>query len=404
MSDASEFDPFRGGGRDDFPLLRKLRAEGPVATVAGGMTYVTQHDACRAVLRDTDAFSNASGMKAPGVVIPFEDRILGELDPPEHSRVRRVMVTALTPKVVHDAEPFMRTTADALLAALPEPAPDAAVDLVPRYSVPLPNRITVYLLGFPPEDADDLARMAKELMESEFPLRNRTDRGEGFANAFPEFAGYIDAQIDAREAALRAGEERTDVVSRLVQLEIDGVRLSRTQARALTRNLITGGLTTTSQLLGNLLHALLTVEGLDAAMRAEATLLDRAIEESLRVSPPILFVARGCVHATAVAGSPVGVGERVIVGMGSANRDEQVFADAEHFQADRPNSDQHLSFGYGPHVCPGATLARAVARIGVAAYLDRFGPGALALEPGFEFENVSTFFEVGPRRLPVVPG
>ena len=118
MSDASEFDPFRGGGRDDFPLLRKLRAEGPVATVAGGMTYVTQHDACRAVLRDTDAFSNASGMKAPGVVIPFEDRILGELDPPEHSRVRRVMVTALTPKVVHDAEPFMRTTADALLAAL----------------------------------------------------------------------------------------------------------------------------------------------------------------------------------------------------------------------------------------------------------------------------------------------
>ena len=226
-----------------------------------------------------------------------------------------------------------------------------------RYSVPLPNRITVYLLGFPAEDADDLARMAKELMESEFPLRNRTDRGEGFANAFPEFAGYIDAQIDAREDALRAGETRTDVVSRLVQLEIDGVRLSRTQARALTRNLITGGLTTTSQLLGNLLHALLTIDGLDAAMRADATLFDRAIEESLRVSPPILFVARGCVHETAVAGTPVGVGERVIVGMGSANRDEQVFADAEHFRADRPNSDQHLTFGYGAHVCPGATLA-----------------------------------------------
>ncbi len=189
MSDAADFDPFRGGGRDDFPLLRKLRAEGPVATVAGGMAYVTQHEACRAVLRDTDAFSNASGMKAPGVVIPFEDRILGELDPPEHSRVRRVMVTALTPKVVHDAERFMRTTAEALLAARPEPKPGAPVDLVARYSVPLPNRITVYLLGFPAEDADDLARMAKELMESEFPLRNRTDRGEGFANAFPEFRG-----------------------------------------------------------------------------------------------------------------------------------------------------------------------------------------------------------------------
>ena len=75
----------------------------------------------------------------------------------------------------------MRATADALLDALPEPAPDAPVDLVAGYSVPLPNRITVHLLGFPAEDADDLARMAKELMESEFPLRNRTDRGVGFA-------------------------------------------------------------------------------------------------------------------------------------------------------------------------------------------------------------------------------
>ena len=139
-------------------------------------------------------------------------------------------------------------------------------------------------------------------------------------------------------------------------------------------------------------------------MRADAALLDHAIEESLRVSPPILFVARGCVHATSVADAPVGAGERVIVGMGSANRDEQVFSDGEHFRPDRPNADQHLSFGYGPHVCPGATLARAVARIGVAAFLDRFGPGALALAPGFVFENVSTFFEVGPKRLPVVPG
>jgi cytochrome P450 len=82
-----------------------------------------------------------------------------------------------------------------------------------------------------------------------------------------------------------------------------------------------------------------------------------------------------------------------------------VFADGEAFRYDRDNAEQHLSFGYGPHVCPGATLARAVARIGVRAFLDRFPAGAVALEPGFRFENVSTFFEVGPRRLPVsLPG
>ncbi len=78
------------------------------------------------------------------------------------------------------------------------------------------------------------------------------------------------------------------------------------------------------------------------------------------------------------------------------------FADADTFALDRENADQHLTFGFGPHVCPGATLARAVARIGVDTVLDHFAPGALQLEPGFVFEQVPTYFEHGPRRLPVV--
>jgi cytochrome P450 len=398
---ASEFDPFRGGGRDAWELLRDLRAAGPVADVAGGMLYVTRHAECRAVLRDTEAFSNASGMKAPGVVIPVEDRILGELDPPEHSVVRRVMVTALTPKVVHDAEPFMRNAATGLLDAMPA---TGRADLVAAYTVPLPNRVTMHLLGFPPSDADRVAALAKALMDSEFPLRNRTERGVGFVNAFPEFAGYIDDQIDVREAAVRAGSPKFDVVSRLIQLEVDGVRLTRTQVRTLTRNLITGGLTTTSQLIGNVLYSLLTIDGLHASVQTTDSLLERLIEESLRFSPPILFVARGCVRATEVGGRPLGVGERVIVGTGCANRDERVFTDGEHFEPTRVNADQHLSFGYGPHVCPGATLARVVARVAIGAWLDRFPAGTVAVEPGYTFENVSTFFEVGPSRLPVVIG
>jgi cytochrome P450 len=398
MVDAAEFDPFAGGGDAAWPLLRQLREAGPVARVAGGMPYVTRWAECRAVMRDTTSFSNASGMKAPGVEIPFEDRILGELDPPAHSAVRRVMVTALTPSAVHDAETYMRATADELLDAL---ARADRADLVAAFTVPLPNRVTVHLLGFPPEDADHLAGLAKELMESEFPLRNRTDRGVGFVNAFPEFAGYIDAQIDERERRISEGRGGTDVVSRLVGVEIDGVRLSRTQVRAMTRNLITGGLTTTSQLLGNLLHQLLSDPALETAVRAGDDALGRAIEESLRVSPPILFVARGCVRDTSVADEPLAAGTRVVVGIGCANRDGARWDDAERFRVDREHADQHLSFGYGPHVCPGATLARAVARIGVRAVLDRYPAGTIALAPGFRFENVSTFFEIGPQQLPV---
>jgi cytochrome P450 len=400
---AGDFDPFDPGqAQHAWPLLKELRRKGAVAPIAGHMHYVARHAECREVLRETDAFSNASGMKAPGIEVPFEDRILGELDPPQHTAVRRVMVTALTPKVVHAAEPFIRGTAEGLLDGVTVPG---RADLVPAYSVPLPNRVTVHLLGFPAEDAEQIASWAGELMVSEFPRTNRTARGEGFAAAFPEFAGYIDHKIDRRLREVARGKEvPDDVLSRLVQLEVDGERLTQRQLRALTRNLITGGLSTTSQLLGNLLRQLLSSPELDRAARADENVLANAVEESLRFAPPVLFVARGCVRDTPVGGSPVAAGERVIVGTGSANRDEQVFDDGEEFRYDRANADQHLTFGYGPHVCPGAALARVVARIGIAAFLDRFPSRSVRLEDGYEFENVPTFFEIGPRRLPVVTG
>ena len=400
---AAEFDPFDPGqAQRAWPLLEELRREGAVAPISGGMHYVTRHAECRAVLRETDSFSNASGMKAPGVDVPFEDRILGELDPPQHTAVRRVMVTALTPKVVHAAEPFIRDTATALLDAVPD---SGTADLVPAFSVPLPNRVTVHLLGFPPEDADTIAAWAGALMVSEFPRTNRTERGEGFAGAFPEFAGYIDDKIDRRAGELDRGEQPPDdVLTRLLQLEIDGERLTRRQLRALVRNLVTGGLTTTSQLLGNLVYQLLITPELDNAVRADDAALAGAIEESLRLAPPLLFVARGCVRDTSVRETPVRTGERLIVGTASANRDERLFDDGDTFRHDRPNADQHLTFGYGPHVCPGAALARIVARIGITAFLDRFPHGSVSLAPGYEFENVPTFFEIGPRRLPVEVG
>jgi len=393
------FDPFDPAqAHDAWPLLEELRREGPVARIGESMRYVTRHEPCREVLRDVESFSNASGFKAPGVVVPPEDRTLGEMDPPQHTAVRRVMVTALTPRVVRSAEGFVRRTADELLAALPAPG---RADLVPAFTVPLPNRVTVHLLGFPPEDADRIAAWATELMASGFPATNRSERGEGFAAAFPEFAAYIDDRVAQRAAELAAGrdEHPDEVVTRLLRLQVADEPLSRPQVRALVRNLITGGLTTTSQLLGNLVHQLLVDPALDAGARADGAVLAGALEESLRLRPPVLFVARGCVRDTTVAGVPVGAGERVIVGTASANRDEAVFAEADRFRPGRGDADQHLTFGFGAHVCPGAGLARTVARIGAEALFDRFGPGVLRPAPEYRYENVPTFFECGPRHL-----
>jgi cytochrome P450 len=399
---ARTFDPFDAEQvQGAWPLLEELRRETPLAPIGDGMVYVTRHEECRAVLRDVTSFSNASGFKAPGVVVPLEDRILGEMDPPQHTAVRRVMVTALTPKVVRSAEAFIRETAAALLTAVPVPG---HADLVPAYTVPLPNRVTVHLLGLPADDADTIAGWAKELMVSGFPATNRSERGEGFVNAFPEFAGYIDDKIAERAAALEAGRnERPDeVLTRLLELEVDGEHLSRRQLRALVRNLITGGLTTTSQLLGNLVHHVLTDAGLEAVVRADGRARATAIEESLRLRPPVMFVVRGCVEATAVGELPIEAGARVVVGSASANRDERVFADADEFRPDRDNADHHLTFGYGAHVCPGASLARTVARIGMETLLERFPPGTLRTAPDYRYENVPTFFECGPQHLRVV--
>jgi cytochrome P450 len=418
----SLFDPFDAAtSRDAWSQLQQLREEGPVVPIARDMRYVTRYAECREMLKDTVAFSNATGFKAPGVEIPPEDRLLGELDPPLHTAVRRVMVTALTPTIVREAEPFIVQTARELLGRIPVPG---SVDLVSAFTVPLPNRVTVHLLGLPESDAEMIAGWAKELMESGFPATNRSSRGEGFAAAFPDFARYIDDTISRRQAEFRSGtdvptrdharEDRPhDVLTRLLELEVDGVRLRHRQVRALVRNLITGGLTTTSQLIGNLLYLLLTRPDLESVLRRDTghtgdtadastpAMIDHAIEESLRLTPPVLLIPRGCVADTEIAGQPIKPGDRVVAGTASANRDEQVFAAGDEFRLDRANAERHLTFGYGPHVCPGASLARSVARVALAQFLDHFPTRSVTLAPDFVYEHVPTFFECGPRRLPV---
>ncbi|MBV8296770.1 MAG: cytochrome P450 [Acidimicrobiia bacterium] len=394
------FNPFDAEqAHSSWSLLADLRKESAVVEIGDGMAYVTRHDACRRLLRDTAAFSSAQGFKAPGVVVPLEDRTLGELDPPNHTLVRRVMVTALTPKSVRAAESYIEAKAKDLLDAFPANGDSRThqTDLVPAFTIPLPNASTVHLLGFPAEDAPKTMAWAKDLIDSGFPATHRNRHGvEGFAAGFPDFAQYIDDRIDERRT-----NPKDDVTTRLLELEVDGRRLTPRQLRAMVRNLITGGLTTTSQLLGNLLYQLFTVPGLEDRLRTDPDALPRAIEESLRLAPPVMFIPRGCVHDTEVGPITLHAGQRVIMGTACANRDETVFPNGDDFDVDRDNVTDHLTFGYGPHFCPGAPMARVVARIGVTAFLRRFPKGTVRLTDSFEYENVPAFFETGPARLTV---
>jgi len=393
-----KFNPFDAEqAHDAWPLLAELRKESAVVDIDDDMAYVTRHGVCRQLLRDTDGFSSSQGFKAPGVIVPMEDRTLGELDPPNHTIVRRVMVTALTPRSVNATEPYIASTAASLLDALPDVG---QADLVPAFTTPLPNASTVHLLGFPETDGHQIMAWAKDLIESGFPGTHRNREGvEGFSNGFPEFARYIDDRIEERR-----NHPRDDVTTKLLELEVDGEPLTARQLRAMVRNLITGGLTTTSQLLGNLLFELLTVPGLEDRLRSDRRSIPRAIEESLRIAPPIMLIPRGCTHDAEIAGTVIHRGQRVVIGTACANRDEAVFDNGDNFDIDRANLSDHLTFGYGAHFCPGAPLARAVTRIGVGAFLDRYPPGTVRLADGFVYENVPAFFESGPKKVTIEIG
>jgi len=366
-----------------------------------GMHYVTSWEEARQVLRDADHFSNALGFRAPGVEVPPEDRMLGEQDAPQHTRVRRVVISAFNPAAIKREAGFVRQRAHDLLARLPR---TGTVDMVTSFTNPLPNDATVHLLGFRMEDAPQIAKWSKEVMESEWPAMNRTERGEGMAGAFPEYTAYVDAHIGRAREQVAGGQDVDTFTTRLINTEVDGQYLSDRQVRALVFNALLGGLTTTAQLLGTMIHHCLTTGSVAELLAADEDSRSHFIEECLRMYPPVMMIPRGCVSETQIAGTTIKPGERVIVGTACVNRDERLFADSEVFEPERDQADRHLTFGFGPHLCAGAAMARSVASIGLDEFLRFADERAARLAPQFVYETVPTYFEYGPKSLPVVLG
>jgi len=370
---------------------RQWRRESPLLRPMKGYVYVSRFDHCWDVLRDPVTYSNANGMKA--VEMPEEERSLGEMDPPRHTHLRRVMRTSFTRRAVETERSFARKTAEQLLSAL---RCQPAAELVSEFTDVLPNLVTLHLMGFPMEDAPQVVTWARELLHSDWPALNRTERGEGLHGAFPEFSHYLDALVESRR---RPGAP-DDMITRLARCEVEGVAPSATVLRTLSAQVILGGISTSTNMLGSLLYRLLQNPALHTRLRAEPSLIPAALEESLRIDPPVLFVLRNCRRETELGDFPIHAGERVVVGIASANRDERIFPEAEQFRLDRGRS-RHLSFGGATHLCIGAGLARVVGREAIEAFTRLFDVGEVQLAPGFEFRGVPVFLEWGPANLEV---
>jgi cytochrome P450 len=385
------YDPFAVEEQAPHGVWSELRAHEPVARTASGHWFLARYADVLGATRDVDTF--LGGMRAPGVVVADEEKHIAEIPEPRHGRIRRIINAALAPHKVAQAEPFIRELCQNLLEPV---VARGRGDLVPEYVDPVPSTVIAHVIGVPREDQAQFKQWSDEVVEGTYATLNRTDRGEGLAGGHPEFAAYIDDQIARRRAAT---DPPDDLVTRLLTTDVEGERLNDVEIRTQLAFLIIAGNETTRNLIGNLLHAVVADAAVVAALKADGSLVATAVEESLRRDAPVQVLVRNCTRDVDVDGVRLGAGDQVVLGVASANHDEDVYQDADAFRVDRPRLKEHLAFGAGPHICPGASLARLEARVALEVFVARIA--SAELEPGYTFTKVPVFWANGPRSLPV---
>jgi len=264
---------------------------------------------------------------------------------------------------------------------------------------PIPATVIAHLLGVDPTDHARFAAWSDLVVQSSYATKNRREDGadgEGLAGVAPDFAAYLDVMITDRRAS---ADPPDDFVTRLVNTEVDGERLTDLEMRTQLAFLLMSGNETTRHLIANLLETVCTDAALFARVHAERDLVPTLVEESLRHDPPIHVLMRDCLADVTIDGVTIPAGVKVGFGLASGNRDERTYDDPDEFRLDRPNAKDHLAFGGGPHVCPGASLARLEGRIALEVFFDRVDHAHIS--DGYRREPVPVFWANGPRRLPV---
>jgi cytochrome P450 len=385
------FDPLDTTATDNLDGLAALRESEPVHHCPGGAWFLARYDDVLAATKDVETFR--ASFREPGVVVPDEEQFINEIAEPRHGHVRRIINSAIAQHRIGRVEPVARELCDRLLQGL---LAARDVDLVAGYSTPIPTTVIAHLLGAPVEDHHKWAEWSDEVVQGTYPTKYRTERGIGLEGAHPEFTEYVDAQIRVRRDA---ADPPDDFITRLLTTEVDGRRLTDVEARTQLVFLFISGNETTRHLISNLCLTLARRPDLFATCRADPSLVDNLVEETLRLMSPIQFLMRTCTHDTSLHGVAIDTDDKVAFGIASANRDAAHFDDPDELRLDRADPKHHLAFGGGPHICPGAALARLEARVAVDALLARVG--AMTLDPGYRFEKVPVFWAYGPSSLPV---
>ena len=378
--------------------VHRVRFPGPLP-LEGWL--VTGHAACRAALAEpllskhdaTEVYGRRIGVPDDGPGTSLTRHMLNS-DPPDHTRLRRLVQGAYTARRVAALRPVVEAMVGALLDELESFATSGEeVDLLGRFALPLPVAVVFELFGAADVEHEDALTVRGQGL----------DGGPGDDEVSVLTAEGMLAAIRALVAHKRA-RPGDDLLSALLAARDGEDRLSEDEVTSMALLLALAGHQTTVNLIANTVHALLAHPDQLAALRADPALLPGAIEETLRFdSPSAIASLRYTTEPVTIGGTTIPAGEFVQIGLLAANRDPAVFADPDRFDITRPDASRHLAFGHGLHHCLGAPLARLQAEAAVGALLDRF-PALRPADP-----SASPPWQFNPRHrglltLPVLLG
>jgi len=343
---------------DPFPTYQQLRSYAPVYRNASlGFWALSRYEDVLAAFKDPLTFSNAQGVSLERSGLGDASALASFLamDPPRHDQLRALVSRGFTPRRVADLEPQIREFAeraiDSFIAA-------GHCDIIQDFAARLPMHVVSELLGVPPTDRDSLRAWADAVVHRE---EGRADIPASAIEATRRLVGYFRDLV-----AERRQRKGVDLASALLDAEIDGQRLDDRDVIAFLFLMIIAGNETTTKLIGNALFWLWKNPEERARVWQDTSLIPNWIEETLRYDNSTQMLARTVTRDLDLHGEQLRANDRLLLLVGSANRDERVFANPDTYDVRRDTS-LHIAFGKGTHFCLGAALARLEARVALTA-------------------------------------
>ena len=359
-----------------YPLYHRLQQEAPVL-IHRSMAIVTRHRDIEAVVRDMDSYSNrrdlgsrvevALAAMAPERIERTRENLryyglwLASTDPPIHTRIRTLAHRAFTPRHIARMQELMLTTTDELIDGAV--ASDGTLEVIDGLAYELPLFVIGSMLGAPSEDRALIRRWSKAISAGSSTDKLYSDEG---LQAFEDFRAYIEDLI-----AERRKTRHTDLLAALIDAREDDDHLSHDELIATFMQLLWAGHETTTNLIGNLLHALLDHPDQRRLIHDDPARIEAAVEEILRYDTSVQTIHRIPLHEVEIAGVPIPAGLTVRLVLGAAGHDPERYDDPDRFDILREGPN-HFGFGVGPHFCLGASLARQETAVAVGRLLERF--------------------------------